>query len=108
LSCSQAAKITVDAFTSLSTAQPVFSEASALQLLAAHFGIRGSLKPLLSERDQNYRVTTDEQGVFVFKIANSSESPVTTDFQIQALLHIESRRCPVATPRIRRTKTGEV
>jgi Ser/Thr protein kinase RdoA (MazF antagonist) len=43
---------------------------------------------------------------FVLKIANSSESRVTTDFQIKALLHIEQMRCPVATPRIVRSITG--
>ena len=101
-------KISMDAITAISTAQPELSEARALQLLAENFGLRGKLKPLLSERDQNFRLTADDGPVFVFKIANSSESPVTTDFQIRALLHIESRRCPVATPRIRRSVAGEV
>jgi Ser/Thr protein kinase RdoA (MazF antagonist) len=98
----------MDAITAISTAQPELSEARALELLAGNFGLRGKLQPLLSERDQNFRVTTDDGRGFVFKIANSSESPVTTDFQIQALLHIESRNCPVATPQLQRTVTGDV
>jgi Ser/Thr protein kinase RdoA (MazF antagonist) len=98
----------MDAITAISTAQPELSEARALELLAENFGLRGKLRPLLSERDQNFRVTTDDGRVFVFKIANSAESPVTTDFQIQALLHIESRRCPVATPQLQRTVAGDV
>ncbi|MDA0705120.1 MAG: phosphotransferase [Proteobacteria bacterium] len=98
----------MDAFTTVSTPQPELPEAQARELLATNFGLRGSLRPLLSERDQNFRVTTDDGRAFVFKVANSSERPVTTDFQIQALLHIEHRHCPVATPQLLRTVTGDV
>lgn len=98
----------MDAIAAISTVQPELAEEQALQVLAANFDLRGSLKPLLSERDQNFRVTTDDGRAFVFKIANSVEHPVTIDFQIQALLHIENRHCPVATPRIQRTVRGDV
>ncbi|MDH4125111.1 MAG: phosphotransferase [Gammaproteobacteria bacterium] len=98
----------MDAIAAISTVQPKMAEEQALQVLAESFDLRGRLKPLLSERDQNFRVTTEDGREYVLKIANSAEHPVTTDFQIRALLHIESRHCPVATPRIRRTVTGEV
>lgn len=75
-------------------------------MLAEEFGVIGTLESLLSERDQNYRVTSAAGQCFVFKIANGSESDITTDFQIQALLHIERRGCPVATPMIHRTLSG--
>jgi Ser/Thr protein kinase RdoA (MazF antagonist) len=96
----------MDAIAAISTAQPELSETVAAQALAANFGLHGTLAPLLSERDQNFRITTDDGRRFVFKIANRAESPVTTDFQIKALLHIESRQCPVATPVVRRTLAG--
>ena len=86
--------------------QPVFSEAAAKRLLAAEYGLEGELLPLVSERDQNFRVSLPDGQQFVFKIANSSESRVTTDFQIKALLHIERMRCPVATPKIVRSVEG--
>lgn len=98
----------MDAIAAISTVQPALTEQEALQVLATNFNLPGSLKPLLSERDQNFRVTTADGRAFVFKIANSAERAETTDFQIQALLHIEGRHCPVATPRILRTVTGEV
>lgn len=98
----------MDAIKAISTVQPQLSEEQAAQVLAANFDLRGRLKPLLSERDQNFRVTTDDGRAFVFKIANSAEHPVTTDFQIRALLYVESRNCPVATPRIHRTVKGDV
>jgi Ser/Thr protein kinase RdoA (MazF antagonist) len=96
----------VNALDAISTPQPEFSESEALRALAEDFGLDGTLDSLISERDQNYRVTTTAGERFVFKIANRSESVVTTDFQIQALLHIARQGCPVATPVIRRTLNG--
>lgn len=98
----------MDAVGSISAPQPALPAATAAAALAANYGLRGTLQPLLSERDQNFRVTTADGRQFVFKIGNSNEDPVTTDFQIRALLHIESRRCPVPTPVIQRTLSGEV
>ncbi len=77
-------------------------------MLAADFGLTGELTSLVSERDQNFRVTSADGDRFVFKIANGSESAVTTDLQIQALLHIEDRHCAVATPIVQRTLAGAV
>jgi Ser/Thr protein kinase RdoA (MazF antagonist) len=96
----------VNALDAISTPQPEFSESEALRALAEDFGLDGTLDSLISERDQNYRVTTTAGERFVFKIANRAESTITTDFQIQALLHIERKGCPVATPAIRRTLSG--
>ncbi len=75
-------------------------------MLDGEFGVRGTLDSLISERDQNYRVATSDGERFVFKIANRSESNITTDFQIQALHHIMRQGCSVATPEIRRTLSG--
>lgn len=98
----------MDAITAISTAQPAFPAATAAAALAANYGLQGTLLALVSERDQNFRVTTAGGQQFVFKIGNSTEDPVTTDFQIRALLHIESRNCPLPTPVIRRTLAGDV
>ena len=94
------------ALDAISSPQPDFSESAAKRTLAAEFGLDGELLPLVSERDQNFRVAAADGQQFVFKIANRAESSVTTDFQIKALLHIEQRQCPVATPRIVRTLAG--
>lgn len=97
-----------DPLAAISRLQPQFSITAAERLLWQHFGLRGQLESLLSERDQNFRVTSDDGHRFVFKIGNSSEPQVTTDFQIQALLHIERQGCAVATPLVRRTLAGDV
>lgn len=95
------------ALDAISSPQPNFSEAAAKHTLAAEFGLDGELSPLVSERDQNFRVSTPKGRQFVFKIANCAENSVTTDFQIKALLHIEQKQCAVATPRIVRTLAGD-
>ena len=94
------------ALEAISVPQPVFPQAAAKRLLAVEYGLEGELLPLVSERDQNFRVSLPDGQQFVLKIANSSESRITTDFQIKALLHIEQMRCPVATPRIVRSIEG--
>lgn len=96
----------IGALAAISSPQPEFSEFAAKHILAAEFGLEGELLPLVSERDENFRVSVADGRQFVFKIANRAESSITTDFQIKALLHIEQRQCPVATPKIVRTLGG--
>ncbi len=95
------------ALDAISTPQPQIPEIEVMRALAEDFGIHGTLESLLSERDQNYRVTTATGECFVFKIANRSESDITTDFQIQVLSHVMRQGCPVATPEIRPTLGGK-
>lgn len=87
----------------LTTPPPVLPEATALDLLLTHWGLTGTLVPLTSERDLNYRVTA-AQGRFVFKLANLAEPEAVTQFQTRALLHLEGSDLPV--PRVVRTKAG--
>jgi hydroxylysine kinase len=96
----------MDALDAISSPQPEFSETAAKHMLAVEYGLEGELAPLVSERDQNFRVSMADGRQFVFKIANRAESSVTTDFQIKALLHIEQMQCSVATPKIVRTLAG--
>jgi Ser/Thr protein kinase RdoA (MazF antagonist) len=96
----------LEALAAISSPQPEFSESVAKRTLEVEYGLEGALAPLVSERDQNFRVSMADGRQFVFKIANRAESSVTTDFQIKALLHIEQMQCSVATPRIVRTLAG--
>jgi hydroxylysine kinase len=70
-----------------------------------------SVSPLVSERDQNFLLRTADGPRYVLKIANAAEDPVVTDFQIEALLHIEraiaADNIPIAAPRVLRTPSGE-
>ena len=86
---------------------PQFSEAEVARRVEAEYGLGGELCPLLSERDQNFRLITGDGSSYVVKVAGAAEDQSTADFQIQGLLHIEARGCQTAVPRIVRTSGGD-
>ena len=99
-----------DPFAVIETEAPRLPESEILRLLQEHYGLQPRIDPLLSERDQNFRLRCDDSREFVLKIANAAEDPLATDFQVQALLHLEaylaSNECPINVPRILRTVDG--
>jgi hydroxylysine kinase len=86
---------------------PVAPEIEVADLLMRGYGLQGKLSPLVSERDQNFRLDATNGRQFVVKIASSAEPAQITDFQIQALLHLEASACTIAVPRVIRTLRGE-
>jgi Ser/Thr protein kinase RdoA (MazF antagonist) len=100
-----------DPFAIIETETPQLNDSEVLQLVREHYGLEVRLKTLLGERDQNFRMHCDDGRQFVLKIANAVEDPLATDFQIQALMYLESylenNDCPINVPRILRTVDGE-
>jgi Ser/Thr protein kinase RdoA (MazF antagonist) len=94
-------------FESLVTPPPEFSADRAAELLEQHYGIRGDLSPVVSERDQNFRVRSADGTPYILKFANIAEPEDVTDFQNQALLHIARVRPDFPVPRVIATGTGE-
>ena len=88
---------------SLTTPPPTLSAPEVLALAESHFGLTGTLAPLTSERDLNFRLTT-LTGSFVLKLANSAEPAQVTQFQTRALIHLEA--IPLPVPRVIRTLQG--
>jgi len=90
--------------------QPEVGEERVRQAVREQYGLEASLRPLVSERDQNFLLETAAGPRYVLKIANTAEDPVVTDFQIQALLHIEravdEHGIPIAAPRVLLTQDG--
>lgn len=70
------------------------------RLLDREYDLAGVLTPLVSERDQNFRLDAADGRRFVVKIANAAEAAVVTEFQIAALRHLEGAECPVTVPRV--------
>ncbi len=69
---------------------PQLTVQAAIGLMQEHYAIEVvRAEPLVSERDQNFRLRTADGRRLVLKIANSAEDPVVTDFQIKALQHME-------------------
>jgi hydroxylysine kinase len=98
----------VTALQAIAAMPPVFQEAQVRQLVAEQYGLDGDYKSLVSERDQNFRLTTAEGSRYVVKIASAAEDSLVTDFQIQALLHLQNKNCRVAVPRVVKTRAGEI
>ncbi|MEX2295821.1 MAG: aminotransferase class III-fold pyridoxal phosphate-dependent enzyme [Dongiaceae bacterium] len=86
---------------------PAFPEDLVRRVAAGSFGLEGEFKPLVSERDQNFRVTTARGERFVFKIANVDEDPGVVDLQLRGLLHVAQTDPGFPVPRVVHTKQGE-
>jgi Ser/Thr protein kinase RdoA (MazF antagonist) len=67
---------------------PSFTADEALILATRHYGLRGTVGGLPSERDQNFLITDALAGRFVLKIANSGDSPSLLEFQDHAMRRV--------------------
>lgn len=90
---------------------PEFPADAIISYAARHYGLDVTVRSLVSERDQNFRLQAADGRRFVFKIANAVEDPQVTDFQIQALRHIAQRvreeHLAVTVPEVVPTVGGE-
>ena len=67
---------------------PAFGLSDAERIASERFGVDGSASPLVSERDQNVKITTGNDTGFVLKIANPADDAGVIDMQTEALLHV--------------------
>ena len=87
---------------------PAFTLQQAVDIARGHYGLDVTAAVLVSERDQNFRLASDNGKRYVLKIANALEDPVVTDFQLQALLHMQAKADAfIKTPTVLRTTSGE-
>jgi 4-aminobutyrate aminotransferase-like enzyme/Ser/Thr protein kinase RdoA (MazF antagonist) len=84
----------------LTTAPPSFSFEEAAAISQRIFGPTGAISSLDSERDQNFRLTTDDGRSYVLKISNSADDVGAIEMQTMAMLHIASQdpELPVMQP----------
>lgn len=79
---------------------------AAVEVARRHYGLSASARELVSERDRNFRLQTEDGRSFVLKIANAAEDPAVTDFQVRALLHVTAQKTDIAVPEIVPTRDG--
>ncbi len=84
----------------LKTAPPAFSASNAVSIAAHQYGIHAQVRPLVSERDQNFRLDADDGKRYTLKISNFSEQLQVIDFQNRALLHIANQDPLLPVPRV--------
>src|SRR6185369_6763244 len=70
---------------------PHFEAEAVISIAEEHFGISGDARPLPSERDQNFFITTNAGDKFVLKIANALESREFLEAQNSALKHLATQ-----------------
>ncbi len=85
---------------------PRYSVAQAARVLQELYGFGASLRPLPSERDQNFVVDVGDGPAFVFKLANAREKREALEAQNAAMQWIAARDPSLATPRPCETPTG--
>lgn len=73
----------------------------------ATFGLGGDYSPLVSERDQNFMLRSANGSRYVVKVTSRFEKSVATDFQIDALQHLEQAR-DVLVPKVCQTLSGDL
>src|SRR6185295_20119069 len=72
----------------LDSPPPAFGALDTERIAADVFGVEATGSPLVSERDQNVKLVTDDGSGFVLKIGNPADDPGVIDMQTQALLHV--------------------
>ncbi len=93
------------ALASVAADPPAVSTALVRQAVTEQFGLDGEYQPLVSERDQNFRLETRSGGHFVVKVTSEAELAATSDFHVACLLHLEEAGTE-SIPRIVRTSAG--
>ncbi len=84
---------------------PKFSIAESQSIAQEIFGIYGTLTPLPSERDQNFRLRTEKGEKYVLKFANAAEEIALLEAQNQAMAHLNHHG--VTAPKIIPSTAGE-
>lgn len=85
---------------SITYRQPTFAAAEAEDIVARRFGKPGTVRPLPSERDQNYLVRFADGGRGVLKISHTGEDREVLELQHLALRRLAERAPSVALPRV--------
>jgi len=89
-----------DILDSLTRPPPDFPTSGAERVAKAYFGIRAEARPLVSDKDQNFRLEAKDGSRYLLKIANSAESKLAVDFQNAALRHVAEQDAALPVPRV--------
>ncbi len=92
----------------LTTSAPGFSDEAGAEIAAQYFGIRAKTKPLVSERDQNFRLDAEDGTRYTLKISNQAEQEQVIEFQNHALLHVAVADPSLPLPRVLSSLDGQL
>ncbi|WP_374649892.1 aminotransferase class III-fold pyridoxal phosphate-dependent enzyme [Dongia sp.] len=92
----------------LTSLPPAFAVAKVETIVDTLYGLAGTLAPLDSERDQNFRLTEGNGQSWVVKIANVAEDLPALDFQAGLLRHVAEIDPALPLPHVKPTLNGEI
>ncbi len=90
----------------LDATPPTLDPALIGKVAAEAFDLEGALRPLYSERDQNFRLTAVDGSEWVVKVVNAAEEDATLACQFAALAHVAVVDPGLPVPRHRKTRDG--
>jgi len=97
----------LDAFmATMVAAGDAVSITAAAALAREEYGLEVAATRLSGERDENFKLTDADGGLYVLKIANAAEDPLVTDLPTAALLHMERVDPEFPCPRVLRNRAG--
>ena len=86
----------------LAVAPPDLSPTEAEEVTSTRFGVRGTARPLVSERDQNFAIAADDGSSWVLKVSNAAEERAVVEMEVAAVARIATvdpqLPVPVALP----------
>ncbi|HEV8389522.1 MAG TPA: phosphotransferase, partial [Dongiaceae bacterium] len=91
----------------LTTLPPTFTPDEVAGIARDLYGLAGSLAPLDSERDQNFRLTEGDGASWVLKIANAAEDRQALAFHAALVRHVQAVDPDLPLPHLRPTLAGE-
>ncbi len=91
----------------LDAAPPGLTAVQASEVAERTFGISAAAEPLVSERDQNFRLTDDAGGAWVLKVSNAAEDRGVVEMEVAAVERIAALDPRLPVPVARATVGGE-
>ena len=67
---------------------PRLSDGQAQEVAQTRFGVTGTVRPLVSERDQNFAIAADDGSHWVLKVSNVAEDPGVVEMEVAAVERI--------------------
>ena len=87
---------------------PALTPAHAADVARATFGVIGDVRPLVSERDQNFAIREPDGAGWVLKVSNAAEDPAVVDMEVAAVERIAEVDPGLPVPRARRALDGRL
>ncbi len=78
----------------------------AVAILHQHYGLRGALTRLATEKDETFRVDGDDHRRYILKIGNPVEPQAEIDLQVAVLEHVALHDNAIPVPRVVSNRAG--